>query len=669
MNNLINTPHIPDELFPDDNISSKRRSLKILLTGLIVLILLSVVVYAGWKIYTKVAIDSDRIFSESRQRMENVKSFSFKNSLFTEKDPSEDVEPLPESLSRILITFNNGKQQKMTYTGRAVKTGDEYNFYLKIYTNDEGGAKEERGLLRESLFTSGRWYSKVYSLPFTDGYDIQDRWIEFKPDEGGDYNLSFYNYKYDVNYIKSIELIADYSISGRFKIDKKIDIEKISDRDTIHYRLKMTRVDFIDMVNNMQVIGEGGSIVNYFMESVVENGLNDLDKMDFDIWIGKDDFYIYKILFRIPVENFVRSDFAGSEEIRSVNIIRTALDLYYSDQGQYPLSEDKIVLGDEYKVLCTGGFKKSIEECPSGSEVYIDLPSYIRNRDKSYTYQSIDGKDYKIEFTLKSDTREYKAGTLVATKDGIREVEISNRDSRKRKNKGGKYGFYVVLAIEFDDFNKKFNITRPEEYVSVEDVASKIMNKETQNQTVSDEDKNNEESLLTEEARDRKRISDIRQIQTALELYNLDIGLYPIHPDGIVLGNGGYSTLCGDGFKPSDNECTEPVYYQNISSDPLNEGDYRYIYQSADGKSYRIDFILESGIANFKAGRMYADPYGIRNLEEELPQNTDSDNDGLSDEEEKILGTDPQNPDTDGDGYTDGEEVRNGYSPLVPANK
>ena len=41
----------------------------------------------------------------------------------------------------------------------------------------------------------------------------------------------------------------------------------------------------------------------------------------------------------------------------------------------------------------------------------------------------------------------------------------------------------------------------------------------------------------------------------------------------------------------------------------------------------------------------------------------DSDNDGLTDDEEKIYGTDPYNPDTDGDGYMDGAEVKGGYNP------
>jgi len=49
------------------------------------------------------------------------------------------------------------------------------------------------------------------------------------------------------------------------------------------------------------------------------------------------------------------------------------------------------------------------------------------------------------------------------------------------------------------------------------------------------------------------------------------------------------------------------------------------------------------------------------------PNSPDSDNDGLFDREEvKVYGTDPLNPDTDGDGYKDGDEVKNGYNPKGP---
>ena len=46
------------------------------------------------------------------------------------------------------------------------------------------------------------------------------------------------------------------------------------------------------------------------------------------------------------------------------------------------------------------------------------------------------------------------------------------------------------------------------------------------------------------------------------------------------------------------------------------------------------------------------------------PMNPDSDGDGLSDgDENKIYGTNPLNADTDKDGYSDGDEVKNGYNP------
>ncbi|MCK4553375.1 hypothetical protein KAU19_00220 [Candidatus Parcubacteria bacterium] len=46
------------------------------------------------------------------------------------------------------------------------------------------------------------------------------------------------------------------------------------------------------------------------------------------------------------------------------------------------------------------------------------------------------------------------------------------------------------------------------------------------------------------------------------------------------------------------------------------------------------------------------------------PNSVDSDDDGLFDREEvEVYQTDPLNPDTDGDGFSDGDEVKDGYNP------
>jgi len=64
-----------------------------------------------------------------------------------------------------------------------------------------------------------------------------------------------------------------------------------------------------------------------------------------------------------------------------------------------------------------------------------------------------------------------------------------------------------------------------------------------------------------------------------------------------------------------------------------------------------------------------SDSDGLTDAEEKIlgtnPNNPDTDGDGLIDRAEvNIYHTDPLNPDTDGDGFKDGQEVINGYDPL-----
>jgi len=107
-------------------------------------------------------------------------------------------------------------------------------------------------------------------------------------------------------------------------------------------------------------------------------------------------------------------------------------------------------------------------------------------------------------------------------------------------------------------------------------------------------------------ARDSRRLSDVKQIGMALELYYDDQGRYPPSPTptgtpitGLCLSNSGFTSTCG----------TTP-YLQKIPSDPLPNIHYTYSYLNS-GESYRLGFNLEQGSGDWPAGTLAMGPNGI----------------------------------------------------------
>jgi len=169
------------------------------------------------------------------------------------------------------------------------------------------------------------------------------------------------------------------------------------------------------------------------------------------------------------------------------------------------------------------------------------------------------------------------------------------------------------------------------------------------------------------------RYRDIRGIQTALDLYKTDQKKYPISPLSVILGGEATRTLSSVGFA---SQPQGTIYLEELPKNPLPNG-ADYLYESIDGSTYTITFVLEQGTAGLEAGQQLATPQGIGIKEEvaakplvpktfAIPMPTeDTDQDGLTDAEEKVFGTNPKKPDTDGDSYLDGAEVESGYDPTL----
>lgn len=119
-------------------------------------------------------------------------------------------------------------------------------------------------------------------------------------------------------------------------------------------------------------------------------------------------------------------------------------------------------------------------------------------------------------------------------------------------------------------------------------------------------------------ARDARRISDIKQIQTALELYNADQGVYPDGTGGITLGTGTALVLCDAGFVADESSCGT-VYMGQVPTNfdqPSAIDDYVYTTAAASATTYTITFELEGDTAGLTGGdgnSIEATPSGLRN--------------------------------------------------------
>lgn len=101
--------------------------------------------------------------------------------------------------------------------------------------------------------------------------------------------------------------------------------------------------------------------------------------------------------------------------------------------------------------------------------------------------------------------------------------------------------------------------------------------------------------------RDAVRLSDVRQVQTGLELFFNDVNSYPDWPDYFAIGEAPTICLSGEGFAATCVPGQDTIYLEVVPSPPtaglvgkstcsnVNDG-YCYV-GNADG--YRLQFELE----------------------------------------------------------------------------
>jgi len=115
-----------------------------------------------------------------------------------------------------------------------------------------------------------------------------------------------------------------------------------------------------------------------------------------------------------------------------------------------------------------------------------------------------------------------------------------------------------------------------------------------------------------QKGRDAKRVGDIRQVQTALELYFNDQNSYPVVASSLVLGSGNAAKLCDTGFVAAATTCTR-TYMGIVPANPTPNGS-AYTYTSTGAgtsTAYTVTFTLEDSTGSYSAGIHTASQDGI----------------------------------------------------------
>lgn len=122
-----------------------------------------------------------------------------------------------------------------------------------------------------------------------------------------------------------------------------------------------------------------------------------------------------------------------------------------------------------------------------------------------------------------------------------------------------------------------------------------------------------------QKSRDSKRVADIKQIQTALELYFADQNGYPTAATGVELGAPAQKALCSNGgWKTACVAGTDTTYMGLVPQKPspvdgtCTAGNNDYTYTSAAGTTYTISFCLGAAVGDLVAGVKTATPNGVQ---------------------------------------------------------
>ncbi|MBX4191351.1 MAG: type II secretion system protein GspG [Candidatus Doudnabacteria bacterium] len=384
------------------------------------------------------------------------------------------------------------------------------------------------------------------------------------------------------------QILEAYKKAKLMKPSKLLGDENIDGTATWHYQASLDKQELKNYFDQLtRILGEGEDELSADDKKVLNSLIDRIEFKKLELWIGKSDHLVHQALIETNAPSIIHvfsdtgSASSKSRDARRISDMRqvtTALELYYNDNGRYPAAKNsKPVFTDGPKNKTLSEYLNAYPTAPSPAD------GKCSEEDNKYKYQQLEGgKAYKINFCIGSDSGGYKPGIMEANMSGLKNVRVYEAVAEDPLA-GNPFTGKITVKLNLNNFNTNIKIDEPLDAKEID-----VKNPRAQ-------------------SRDARRLADMRQMMTGLELFYNDNGRYPTATNGEPTPADGvkdaqFRTYIAETPRaptPADGSCTEA---QN-----------KYTYsQLQNGASYKLNFCIGESAGGYSAGTHTASPSGLQ---------------------------------------------------------
>ncbi|MBI4049251.1 MAG: hypothetical protein HY395_00315 [Candidatus Doudnabacteria bacterium] len=426
-----------------------------------------ILIAVGFQAYSFFVSNPEKVWADSVEKMGKIKSVKFKvEGSFAEQPPQNSKNDFSQF-------FGQGGELKLSATGQGSmiikKDASDADYDMTSTLTVKFGTITV-SFDFESRKLGDSVYYKIEGNPLLsllgglgEGTNETEpaQWlkINLKQDYGEDFALT------DIQKAQALDAFNKAKVMKPIKL---LGTEDINSKSTWHYSAELDKNELKNYLKELEKIfsDEGDNSVDLKnIETIIEK----LEFKKLEVWIGRSDHLIYQIL----IETNAPSVFSGSmnsatakardaKRMADVQQIRTALELFYNENGRYPAAENGQVSPNDGQN--NSKFSNILAIYPATPTPPDGGCSENNNK---YIYEQIDGgKSYSLTYCLGFDYKDYKAGVVQLTPNGSTTIQPT---SSGIANMFDQIPFDATFRIKLNlsDFNSDIRIEEPQ---SVRDV-------------------------------------------------------------------------------------------------------------------------------------------------------------------------------------------------------